>query len=99
MKTTKGKNEMKKQLLSRNSRQFTHMAMNVGKTRTVIYIHGLSKTNGASQWYQTNTDFTNNTALNYVRGGKDIKLTNSRGGISKSKKTDWLTEDEIKEWG
>ena len=90
---------MKKKLLSRNSRKFTHMAMNVGKKRTVIYIHGLSKEDNSSQWYETNTDFTNATALNYLNGGKYIKLLKSRGSISKSNKTGWLTQDEINMWG
>lgn len=77
---------MKVKALSANSRNFTHMGIDDQEDRTLIYLHGISKS-GEDQWYESKRDFTSSTALNYFYAGQ-YKVVFA-GGLTKSSNTNW----------
>ena len=80
--------KLKVKMLGANSRNIIAMAIypNVEKTR--IYLHAVSKTTGAKQWYQSNMEFSKSTALNYFYSGQySVVFAN---GMTKSSVTDWV---------
>ena len=84
----KGTKNMKIKELTTNSRNFTHMAIDDSKQKTVIYLHGVSKKTGAEQWYESKTLFTKSTALNYFYSGQYSVVF--AGGLTKSTNTGWI---------
>jgi hypothetical protein len=83
-----GAKKLKVKTLGANSRNFIAMAIRPDVKKTRIYLHGVSKTTGAGQWYQSNFEFTQKTALNYFYEGQySVVFAN---GMTKSNVTDWV---------
>ena len=79
--------ELKVKKLTDNKRGFTHMAIDVSESKTVIYLHGLSK-DSVDQWYESKGEFTKKTALNYFYAGQ-YKVVFAQG-MTKSNVKDWI---------
>lgn len=79
---------MKVKTLSPNNRGMVAMAINDKKKKTKIFLHGVSKTTGEKQWYESKGIFTQATALKYLYNGQYSQLFAQ--GITKSGETDWI---------
>ena len=85
---TSGVKKLKVKMLGTNSRNFVAMAIVPDAKKTRIYLHGVSKTTGAKQWYQSNMEFTKSTALSYFYSGQySVVFAN---GMTKSNVQDWV---------
>ena len=79
--------KLKIKKLTENTRNILYMACEVGSERTVIYLHGVSKTTGENQWYETKVDYAESTAKKYVGHGQHKLVVRH---ITKSTFTDWV---------
>lgn len=78
---------MKVKKLSPNGRNMIAMGIDDKKKKTRIYLHGVSKTTGESQWYESKGVFTQNTAIKYFYNGQYAQLFAQ--GIQRSDETGW----------
>lgn len=84
----KGAKKLKVKILGANNRNFIAMSIRPDVKKTRIYLHGVSKTTGDKQWYQSNMEFTQSTALSYFYSGQySVVFAN---GMTKSSVTDWV---------
>lgn len=84
----KGAKKLKVKMLGANNRNFIAMAIRPDVKKTRIYLHGVSKTTGDKQWYQSNMEFSQSTALNYFYAGQySVVFAN---GMTKSNVQDWV---------
>jgi hypothetical protein len=79
---------MKKKQLAENTRNMTHMGIQLNKPKTRIYLRGVSKKTGAEQWYESIRVFTKSTATSYFSAG-NYKVVFA-GGMRKSKTQNWV---------
>ena len=78
--------QIKSKGLTQNNRNF--LAIGIAESGdTKIYLHGVSKTTGVEQWYESNRTFTQSTAHKYYYAGQyRVALA---GGITKSTVKGW----------
>ena len=78
--------DIKAKPLTQNTRNF--LAIGIRESGdTKIYLHGVSKTTGVAQWYESKRTFTQSTAHKYYYAGQyKVALA---GGITKSTEEGW----------
>jgi len=80
--------KLKTKKLSANNRNMLDMAIRIDTKNTLIYLHGVSKTTGEDQWYESKFKYTNASALNVFYNGEYKTVFNK--GMAKSTTTNWI---------